>query len=67
MEGVYNTTKTNESWIDPIMTYIQNKNLFEDRLEAQKLQGVASKCTVLNGQLSRRLYFGPLLKCVRLR
>lgn len=49
MEGIYNIVKMNKTWINPILTYIQNSNLLRDRLEARKLQGIDSKYTVTNG------------------
>lgn len=50
--------------MDPILSYIHNEMLPYDKLEAQRVQEVASKYRVMSEQLYMHLYLGPLLRCV---
>ncbi|XP_059630058.1 uncharacterized protein LOC132273041 [Cornus florida] len=52
------------SWIDPIMAYIRDGVLPEQRDEARRVRSNAAKYAVVHDQLYRRSYLGPYLKCV---
>ncbi|XP_059638670.1 uncharacterized protein LOC132280937 [Cornus florida] len=52
------------SWIDPIITYIRDGSLPEQREEARKVKLNAAKYAIVHNQLYRRSFSGPYLKCV---
>ncbi|XP_059670871.1 uncharacterized protein LOC132316408 [Cornus florida] len=52
------------SWIDPIITYVRDGILPEQRDEARKIKSNAAKYGIVNNQLYRRSFSGPYLKCV---
>ncbi|XP_059663639.1 uncharacterized protein LOC132309339 [Cornus florida] len=54
------------SWIDPIMTYIQDGVLPEQRDEPRKIRSNAVKYAIAHNQLYKRSYLGLYLKCVTL-
>ncbi|XP_059627003.1 uncharacterized protein LOC132269773 [Cornus florida] len=51
------------SWIDPIITYIQDGILPKQRDEARMIRSNAAKYAIMHNQLYRRSYLGPYLKC----
>ena len=55
---------TEESWMDPILSYICNGILPEDIKEARKLKCRAARYTLLDGVLYRRGFTLPLLRCL---
>ena len=51
------------TWMTPIIAYISNGTLPEDRNEAQKLMYQLSRYTMLDNKLYRQGFSMPLLKC----
>ncbi|XP_073294499.1 uncharacterized protein [Primulina huaijiensis] len=54
----------NNSWMTPIVEYIMNEKLPEDRVQPAKIKKQAPRFVLLNNVLYRRSYKGPLLKCL---
>ena len=52
------------NWMTPIATYLTNGQLPEDRNEARRVRTKAARFTLHDGQLYKRSYSGPLLRCV---
>ncbi|XP_073030713.1 uncharacterized protein [Primulina eburnea] len=52
------------SWMTPIIKFIINKELPEDKARAQKIKRQAPRFVLLNNFLYRRSFQGPLLKCL---
>jgi hypothetical protein len=53
------------SWISPILAYLKNDVLPEDRKEADRIRRIAPRYWVSKeGHLYRRSYTGPYLRCV---
>ncbi|XP_075473339.1 uncharacterized protein LOC142504346 [Primulina tabacum] len=53
-----------DSWMTPLINFIMNNELPEDKARAQKIKGQASRFVLLNNVLYRRSFQGPLLKCL---
>ncbi|XP_059650538.1 uncharacterized protein LOC132296345 [Cornus florida] len=51
------------SWIDPIMAFIHNGVLPEQRDETRKIRSNAAKYAIVRDQLYRRSFSGLYLKC----
>ncbi|XP_059636672.1 uncharacterized protein LOC132278798 [Cornus florida] len=51
------------SWIDPVMDYIRSDTLPESKDEARRIRSSAAKYAIVRGQLYRRSFSGPYLKC----
>lgn len=56
VENVCSMDKTNETWMDQILSCIHNGTLLSGKLDAQRVQVVALKYMVLSGQLYGCLY-----------
>ena len=52
------------SWMDPIIAYLKNGELPEEKMEARILQLKAARYVLYDDKLYRRGYSMPLLKCV---
>ena len=52
------------SWIDPIIPYLKNGELPENKIEAKVLRLKATRYVIYNDKLYRRGYAMPLLKCM---
>ncbi|XP_059627327.1 uncharacterized protein LOC132270140 [Cornus florida] len=52
------------SWIDPIIAFIRDGVLPEQKDEARKIRSNAAKYAIVRDQLYRRSFSGPYLKCV---
>lgn len=52
------------NWMTHFLLYLQEGILPQDRKAAQSLRGKANHYTVINGDLYRRSFLAPLLKCV---
>ncbi|KAL5569775.1 hypothetical protein UlMin_026350 [Ulmus minor] len=48
----------------PILQYLAHDELPSDKNEARRLRAKAARFTILDGQLLRRSFSGPYLKCV---
>ncbi|XP_016172842.1 uncharacterized protein LOC107615265 [Arachis ipaensis] len=53
-----------ESWTSPILQYLLNGVLPEDPKEAKQIKREAANYTIVTGQLYKRGFSQPLLKCV---
>ena len=53
------------SWIDPLISYLEEGVLPHDRREARKLRSQASRYVLYEGRLYKRSYSLPLLRCFR--
>ncbi|XP_075515413.1 uncharacterized protein LOC142550056 [Primulina tabacum] len=52
------------SWMTPLIKFIINNELPKDKARAQKIKRKALRFVLLNNVLYRRLFQGPLLKCL---
>ncbi|XP_020686072.1 uncharacterized protein LOC110102197 [Dendrobium catenatum] len=52
------------SWIDPILALLQEGSLPEDPAMAVRLRRQAANFTIINGELYKRYFTGPYLKCL---
>ncbi|XP_059668819.1 uncharacterized protein LOC132313899 [Cornus florida] len=59
----YNVIPYEPSWIDPIMAFIRNGVLPEQKDEVRKIRSNAIKYAIVRDQLYRRSFSGPYLKC----
>ena len=53
------------SWMDPIIEFIRDDKLPEDKREARKIVRYAARYTLINGILYRRSTSMPYLRCLR--
>ncbi|CAL9007762.1 unnamed protein product, partial [Prunus brigantina] len=53
------------SWQDPIIDYLVNENLPEDKSEARKIKQKAARYYMRGDMLIRRSYSGPHLTCIK--
>ncbi|XP_022851454.1 uncharacterized protein LOC111373186 [Olea europaea var. sylvestris] len=54
-----------ESWIDPLFEYLTKNKLSEDALTARRLKVRAASFAIIDGQLYKRGFTMPYLKCLR--
>ncbi|XP_022849947.1 uncharacterized protein LOC111372035 [Olea europaea var. sylvestris] len=54
-----------ESWIDPLFEYLTKNKLPEDALTAKRLKVRAASFAIIDGQLYKRGFTMPYLKCLR--
>ena len=52
------------SWMDPITLYLSTGQLPTERNKAHKLQIQAARFSLIDGQLFKRSFDGPYLKCL---
>ncbi|GKU99754.1 hypothetical protein SLEP1_g12552 [Rubroshorea leprosula] len=52
------------SWTDPILSFLRDGTVPEDRQEAMKLRRKASRYTLVDGILYKRSFSLPLLRCL---
>ena len=53
-----------ESWLDPIIDYLRNSKVSEDKSQERKLRIKAIRYIVLEGVLYKKSFSRPLLRCV---
>lgn len=53
-----------ESWMTPIVKYLQNDDLPQDRTKARQLQMRAARYTLIGTDLYKQGFGTPLLKCI---
>ena len=53
------------SWMDPIIQYLTDEILPKNLSEIKRLRWMALQYILMNGQLYKKLFFLPLLKCLR--
>ncbi|KAL5557494.1 hypothetical protein UlMin_039730 [Ulmus minor] len=58
------TVDSSGSWMTPILQYLVHDELLSDKNEARRLRAKAARFSILDGQLLRRSFSGPYLKCV---
>ncbi|XP_030948935.1 uncharacterized protein LOC115972835 [Quercus lobata] len=58
------TIQSTDSWMTPIISYIQDGHLPQNTEEAKKIKKRAAKFTILNDALYKRGFSMPYLKCV---
>ncbi|XP_062088976.1 uncharacterized protein LOC133795541 [Humulus lupulus] len=56
----------NISWMTPIIQYLTDGTLPQDRSESRKIRAKAARFTLYDGKLYKRSFFGPLLRCLTL-
>ncbi|KAK8951660.1 hypothetical protein KSP39_PZI003235 [Platanthera zijinensis] len=56
--------KAEESWTAPLIAYLKNQHLPEDHKEARRLRMRATTFTLMDGELYKRSFAGPYLKCL---
>ncbi|XP_071738247.1 uncharacterized protein [Rutidosis leptorrhynchoides] len=52
------------NWMDPIMHYLRNNGLPEDKKEARLVRETSPMYVIENDILYRKSYLGPLMRCV---
>ncbi|XP_073049405.1 uncharacterized protein [Primulina eburnea] len=52
------------SWKDEIITYLKHNDLPQDPAAARKLRVRAARFTIIDGELYKRGYSQPFLKCL---
>lgn len=63
-EDVLIINNTDKAWMEPIWQFLVNNKVPEYKAEAKRLTRQASYYTIDNGQLYRRGFSSPLLKCL---
>ena len=53
-----------DSWMKPIVDYLRNSKLLEEKNDARKLRLKAARYTLVGEVLFQKSVFGPLLRCV---
>ena len=53
------------SWQEPIIDYLVNENLPQDKSEARKIKQKAARYYMKGDMLIRRSYYGPHLTCIK--
>ena len=51
-------------WMNPILDYLQNRKLPEDKLEARRLQARSARCCFYDDKLYKKGFSAPLLRCI---
>ncbi|XP_072090447.1 uncharacterized protein [Arachis hypogaea] len=57
-------SRLGSSWLDPITSFLENGKLPDDEKDAAKLRREAAKYAVIQGQLFKKGFNQPLLKCL---
>ncbi|XP_020999653.1 uncharacterized protein LOC110281610 [Arachis duranensis] len=57
-------SRLGSSWIDPVTSFLENGKLPDDEVDATKLRREAAKYAVIQGQLFKKGFSQPLLKCL---
>ncbi|XP_031270933.1 uncharacterized protein LOC116129327 [Pistacia vera] len=53
-----------DCWMTPVVRYLENDELPADKNEARRLKASAARFTIHEGQLLRKSFSGPYLKCI---
>ena len=61
-----NCATTKDNWMTPVVQYLKDDTLPEDRKKARPLRLKAARYTLYDNQLYKRGFSTPLLKCVNL-
>ncbi|XP_025692656.1 uncharacterized protein [Arachis hypogaea] len=57
-------SKLSPSWLDPIIDFLENSKLPDNEKDAKKLRREAARYAIIQGQLFRKGFNHPLLKCL---
>ncbi|XP_015956824.1 uncharacterized protein LOC107481123 [Arachis duranensis] len=57
-------SKLSPSWLDPITDFLENDKLPDNEKDAKKLRRDATRYAIIQGQLFRKGFNQPLLKCL---
>ncbi|XP_072094127.1 uncharacterized protein [Arachis hypogaea] len=57
-------SKLSPSWLDPIIDFLESGKLPNDEKDAKKLRREAARYAIIQGQLFRKGFNHPLLKCL---
>ncbi|XP_022014232.1 uncharacterized protein LOC110913717 [Helianthus annuus] len=63
-KAVMSITVQEKSWMTPILDYLENGTLSEDKAQARKMKVKALQYQVHDGKLYRKTFLGPLLRCL---
>ncbi|XP_050217341.1 uncharacterized protein LOC126668172 [Mercurialis annua] len=63
-EGEVLMVEGEETWMTPLTAYLANGILPEDKMEAKRIVILSSKFGIYNGQLYKRSFTHPWLRCV---
>ncbi|GKV37983.1 hypothetical protein SLEP1_g45941 [Rubroshorea leprosula] len=58
------TDPNTPSWTDPIVSFLQDGSILEDKQEAMRLRKKTSRYTLVDGVLYKRSFSLPLLRCL---
>ena len=64
MEEVACPVNMGETWMSPLILFLGQGILPEDRAEARKIQRKSARYALRDGELYKRSYLGPWLRCV---
>lgn len=64
LKEAYNIEITNQTWIDPLLNYIQNRDLPIDKLEAANNGTLYQNIQLWTNNHTSKLYSRPLLRCL---
>nr|XP_027067824.1 uncharacterized protein LOC113693491 [Coffea arabica] len=64
MEEVAYPVYSEDTWMTPFILFLGQGTLPEDRAEARKIQRKAARYALRDGELYKRSYLGPWLRCV---
>ncbi|XP_015948695.1 uncharacterized protein LOC107473628 [Arachis duranensis] len=57
-------SKLSPSWLDPIIDFLESSKLPDDEKDAKKLRREGARYAIIQGQLFRKGFNHPLLKCL---
>ncbi|XP_027158174.1 uncharacterized protein LOC113780841 [Coffea eugenioides] len=64
MEEVVCPVNTGDAWMSPFILFLREGILTEDRAEARKIQRKSARYSLRDGELYKRSYLGPWLRCI---
>ncbi|XP_062102814.1 uncharacterized protein LOC133812978 [Humulus lupulus] len=63
-EEQVNDISNNRTWITPIVEYLEQDILPEDKNEARRVKAQSVRFTIIRGKLYKRSFSSPYLKCI---
>ena len=63
-EEEVNVVADEKTWMKPIVEYIENDVLPDDKNKARRVKAQAARFSIIRGKLYKRSYSGPYLRCV---
>ncbi|XP_027156196.1 uncharacterized protein LOC113756920 [Coffea eugenioides] len=64
VEEVVCPVHSGDTWMTPFILFLSQRTLPEDRAEARRIQRKAARYALRDGELYKRSYLGPWLRCV---